>query len=361
VRVVICWTEISGYTAACWRGLAARPDVELLVLAWPSKISRSGTQFERSLMDGLPVRFLEDHEQQDQALVANLVAAHRPDVVLTGGWYELPYRNLVWDDRLARARIVLGMDTAWRGTLRQWLARLKIGRYVDRLDGIFVPGQLGQCFARHLRMPADRVFPGLLAFDDQLVTGLYDRRAAEAPWPRRFLYLGRYAVQKSLDVLAGAYDQYRRAAPDPWPLACFGSGPMRHQIEGHPGIEVYGWAQPHEQPDILARHGVSVLASNHEPWGLAVAEAMGAGLPVICTQAVGAAADLVRPQQTGLIVPTGDAAALAGAMRWMHDHADRLPDLGRAARDAARPFAASLWPQRFVDMAQALQSMPPRR
>ena len=63
VRVVICWTEIAGYTAACWRALAGRAGVELSVIAWPSHFARSGTQFDRSLMEGLPVRFLEEAEQ----------------------------------------------------------------------------------------------------------------------------------------------------------------------------------------------------------------------------------------------------------------------------------------------------------
>jgi hypothetical protein len=98
LRVVICWTEISGYTAACWRALARRAGVELSILAWPSNFSRSGAQFERSLMEGLPVRFLEEGEQHDVGLVSRLVGAARPEVVMIGGWAERPYRVLAWED-----------------------------------------------------------------------------------------------------------------------------------------------------------------------------------------------------------------------------------------------------------------------
>src|SRR6185369_6378375 len=63
LRVTICWTEFAGYTAACWRELASRADVDLRILAWPSNLSRSGTQFDRALVGGLPVRFLEGAEQ----------------------------------------------------------------------------------------------------------------------------------------------------------------------------------------------------------------------------------------------------------------------------------------------------------
>jgi glycosyltransferase involved in cell wall biosynthesis len=361
VRVVICWTEISGYTAACWRALAARPGVELSILAWPSNFSRSGTQFSRSLMDGLPVRFLESNEQPDVPGVGRLVAEHRPDVIMIGGWAELPYRRLGSDPALAAARFVLAMDTPWKGTFRQRFARLKIGRFIDRLDGVFVPGERGVRFARHLKMPADRVFTGMLGFDYALFEPVLDRRSNAGPWPRRFVYLGRYSVEKALDVMAAAYARYRASVPDPWPLACFGSGPMQHLIEHHEGVEVNAWAQPADQPDILARHGCAVLTSRTEAWGIAVVEAMAAGLPVICTETVGAVPDLVRPERTGLVVPTNDVAGIARAMGWIHEHADRLPTMGQFARETAAPYSAENWAARFAAMSEKLMAMPVRR
>jgi glycosyltransferase involved in cell wall biosynthesis len=361
VRVVICWTEIAGYTAACWRELAARPGIDLLVLAWPSNLARSGTQFQRSILDGINVRLLEPHEQQDRPLVADLVAAHRPDVVLTGGWAERPYRDLIREPRLAASRLVLAMDTPWKGTLRQRLARLKIGRHIDRLDAIFVPGQRGQRFAQHLKMPDDRIFTGMLGFDYALFENTLDARLDAPPWPKRFIYLGRYSVEKALDVLTAAYGEYRKLVPDPWPLACFGSGPMQHLLENKSGVEVNGWVQPAEQPAVLARHGVSILTSRTEAWGIAVAEAMAAGLPVLCTETVGAVPDLIRPERTGLTVPTNDTAAIARGMKWFHDHHDRLPTMGQFAKETAASYSAQNWAQRFIEMADAIRQKPVRR
>ena len=66
-----------------------------------------------------------------------------------------------------------------------------------------------------------------------------------------------------------------------------------------------------------------------EPWGLVVNEAMNQALPVIATDAVGAAAGgLVRDERTGLVVPAGDADALAAALR----APARRPRAARAAR-----------------------------
>jgi glycosyltransferase involved in cell wall biosynthesis len=56
-----------------------------------------------------------------------------------------------------------------------------------------------------------------------------------------------------------------------------------------------------------------VFCSTYEGFGMVLLEAMTQGLPVVATP-VGCAARLVHPEQTGLLVPARDAAALAGAM-----------------------------------------------
>ena len=66
-----------------------------------------------------------------------------------------------------------------------------------------------------------------------------------------------------------------------------------------------------------------------EPWGLVVNEAFHQGVPVIATDAVGAAAGgLVRHEHTGLIVPAGDVRALRAAIHRLHDDADLRHRLG---------------------------------
>lgn len=81
-----------------------------------------------------------------------------------------------------------------------------------------------------------------------------------------------------------------------------------------------------------------------EPWGLVANEAMHQRLPVIATTAVGAAAGgLVRHERNGLVVPAGDAAALAGALRRLRDDAALRAHLGAAAAQDADAHSFAAW------------------
>ncbi|MFN2975626.1 glycosyltransferase family 4 protein [Terriglobus aquaticus] len=82
-----------------------------------------------------------------------------------------------------------------------------------------------------------------------------------------------------------------------------------------PLVRFAGFRNQTELPGIFALSTVFVLPSRHEPWGLIVNEAMACGLPVIVSDEVGCAVDLVQNGANGFIVPARDIAALAEALR----------------------------------------------
>ena len=53
---------------------------------------------------------------------------------------------------------------------------------------------------------------------------------------------------------------------------------------------------------------IFALLSAHEPWGVVVNEAAASGLPLVLSDRVGAAADLLRDGENGMLVPYGDVS-----------------------------------------------------
>ena len=351
MRVFFCWSHISGYMAACWRALSRRPGVELSILAY--RAVTADAAFDDQVMRGLNVRYLDERERLDVELVKKIVVEARPDVLVIAGWSSPPYRALAYEPALASARRVMTMDTPWRGTLRQRLGRYRMAGYLRRMDRVMVPGERAFQLARALAVPEHKIRRGMYGIEHAPLAPLYEqRRELNDGWPRRFLFTARYVEEKGVDVLLDGYRRYRREVSDPWPLTCCGKGPLQAQIAAaaSDGVTDRGFVQPAELPAVYRDHGIFVLPSRYEPWGVVLAEAAAAGLPIICTDACGAAVEVVRSMFNGIITPTGDAAALARAMRWMHDHAESLHEFGARSRTLGAAFADETWADRWLWM-----------
>jgi glycosyltransferase involved in cell wall biosynthesis len=78
-----------------------------------------------------------------------------------------------------------------------------------------------------------------------------------------------------------------------------------------------------------------VLPSQHETWGAVVNEAMAAGTPVIASDMVGSAIELIESEVSGIIYPVGDTAALADAMSRLLRDDDLRRNMGRAGKEIA--------------------------
>ena len=117
---------------------------------------------------------------------------------------------------------------------------------------------------------------------------------------------------------------------------------------------------PVELRNLYAASDVLVLPSIptrtfREPWGLVVNEAMNRGLPVIATDAVGAAAGgLVRDGRNGLVVPAGDSTALAEALGRLAGDAPLRARLGAAGAEDVRAFTHDAWARGFSEALASL-------
>jgi glycosyltransferase involved in cell wall biosynthesis len=162
-------------------------------------------------------------------------------------------------------------------------------------------------------------------------------------------------------MLAAAYARYRALVDDPWGLTCCGDGPDGALLKGREGITDIGFKPPAELPEVLRQHGVFVITSHFEPWGVVIAEAAASGLPLLCTTACGAAVDLLRPYYNGLTAAPRDVEGLARAMEWFHHHEDQLPMMGARSHAIAEAFSAESWAVRWHNyLLETLDAAAPR-
>jgi len=161
------------------------------------------------------------------------------------------------------------------------------------------------------------------------------------------LFVGRPAPEKGAAVLRRAWSA---AGLEGGALVLVGAKPAP-AVAGdgggagagvRPGEHVLGPATPEQVRNFMARSHVLVMPSLptrtfREPWGLVANEAMNQHLPVIASDAVGAAAGgLVRDGHNGLVIEAGDFGAWAAALTRLHDDPALRARLGdNASRDVA--------------------------
>ncbi|MEA5596121.1 glycosyltransferase family 4 protein [Rivularia sp. UHCC 0363] len=352
IKVIFCWSDISGYMAACWRTLHNLPDIDVFVIAFKANTE---TAFSDQLMQGIPCRLLDLQERQDANLIKNLVLKECPNVIVFCGWLHKPYNKLAFAPELRETAKIMGMDTPWWGTPKQHLAAFALRSFLQKMNRIVVTGERSWQYARRLGIEPAHIRRGLYGIDFNAWSPLYEKRLQNS-WLRSFLFVGRYAKTKALDVLLQAYKLYREEVSEPWNLVCCGKGSLASQLEGKPGIDNRGFVQPNQMQDIWLKAGAFILPSRFDPWPLALVEAAAAGLPIVCTDVCGSAVEVIRPYYNGLIVPPENPEALAKALLKIHHSYEELFIWGKRSQQLAAAYGADLWASRWQDMINELQA-----
>jgi glycosyltransferase involved in cell wall biosynthesis len=352
MRIAFCCSEMTGYMAACCKQLAQYPTVELTVL-----MGKSGTfvpyEFHHNFTAGLKVVTLDPEAFRDTAALQKAVTPLKPDIVCMDGWNPPGYQGLPFVPALSSARFILCVDNPRKDTWRQKLGRLKLGRFLDRMDCVVVPGERAWQLTRLLKIAPSKVRRCLYAIDLDLFSPVYEKRKAKV-WPSRFVYVGIYNAIKGIDILLQAYREYRKSVPDPWPLTCCGRGEMSPLVSAEPGVEDRGFVQPSDLPAILADSGVFVITSRMDHWPLALVEAAAAGLPLLSTDTCGSTVEVLRHSFNGIVAPSEDIPAIAAGFRWLHRHYADLPEMGLRSRTLAAPYSSQLWAKQWVEIFEDL-------
>jgi glycosyltransferase involved in cell wall biosynthesis len=346
------------YRVGAFERLHEREGIELALFGGRSK--HAGEVFGGEMP--VPSRQLRPHE------VASLAASrdHRAVVCPTGG--RLAPLAAWAGARCARVPVILWASLwAHPRTPAHAVTYLPLRRLYRSADAVVTYGPHVSDYVR--ARGARNVYVAPQSVDNDFWSAPAPAPPTVPPWPLdaelRFLFVGRPAREKGLEVLLGAWAQAELAPRAALLLVGVGKEPALGARRGAPGagtqavvcLEPVGAV---ELRSLYAGCDVLVLPSIptrafREPWGLVVNEAMNRGLAVIASDAAGAAAGgLVRDGANGLVVPAGDPAALAGAMRRLAGDAQLRARLGRAGAEDVRAFSHDAWAQGF---SQAFRSV----
>ncbi|HUN78879.1 MAG TPA: glycosyltransferase family 4 protein [Solirubrobacteraceae bacterium] len=289
---------------------------------------------------------------------------YRAVVCSSGGRLALP---LGWAGaRTAGAPVILWTSLwAHPRSPAHALSYLALARLYRSAEAVVTYGPHVSAYVR--ARGARNVHVALQAVDNAFWSGEPDGPPTSPRWPAgaatKFLFAGRPTREKGLGVLLEAWSISGLAASSA-ALVLVGVGSIPPWVPAggavRAGVVCMDAVGPDELRRMYAAADALVLPSIatrtfREPWGLVVNEAMNQELPVIVSDAVGAAAGgLVRDGHNGLVVRGGDAAALAEALGSVAGDASLRSRLGAAGGRDVGAYAQDAWAAGF---SRALASL----
>jgi len=194
-------------------------------------------------------------------------------------------------------------------------------------DQVVVPSTATYKFLRSLGITADRITLTPYSVDNdwwQEQSSRVDRVAVRLAWrvdpgATVVLYCAKLqSWKRPLDLLRA----FSIAAVPNSVLVFAGEGPLRSELQAEAaslGIEervrFLGFVNQSQLPSIYTASDLMVLPSEYEPFAVVVNEASCCGCPVIASDRVGAAQDLIAPVNPSFIYPCGNVEALAQLLK----------------------------------------------
>jgi glycosyltransferase involved in cell wall biosynthesis len=343
------------YFVPVYRALARVADLDFSVL-YRTRVGLDGyldsgfgrtVQWDIPLLGGYPSTFLSAKTMVrglEWSVVAHLLK-HRPDVLVLHGYNHATNLLALVVAKLLGARVLMRGDTRVSAQHKAsgWKARFK--RLLFRLvDGCISIGTQNHLYYSTLGVPDHRTFFAPMCVDNRafFLGGARSSVRCEQrallnipPDARVVLFASKLTERKRAGDLLQAFASLGGTFNDAV-LLVVGSGAeeaaLRSSAEALGSrVRFLGFRNQSELPQLYAASDVFVLPSVGEPWGLVVNEAMAAGLPVIVSDDVGAAPDLVEGKDTGLVFPVGDIDRLTRALEYLLDSSEARERMGRNA------------------------------
>lgn len=361
------------YFAALYRELASRPEVDLTVYFYSDASARAyadaefgrSVTWDTSVLDGYRSKFLGSATRTDLSTrvlkrpnwdIVREIASGRFDVLWVHGYAHATTWLAVAAARARGMRVLIRDEQTLlhgRPPHKRALKQAALRALYSQASALYI-GELNRRYFAHYGMPVDRMFPAPYCVDNRsfrgMATALRPRRSemrarfginSDAPV---VLFSGKLIDKKQPLMLIEAFARVRAATR--CSLLIAGDGPLRAAAEQLaaslrvPDVRFAGFLNQAEIAEAYAAADIFVLPSSlHETWGLVVNEAMNFALPVIVSDKVGCAMDLVRPGKNGFVVPYESVTALSDAIAALVADASMRSAFGAESLRIVEPYS----------------------
>jgi glycosyltransferase involved in cell wall biosynthesis len=319
-RVTVVSPEPTPYRAPLFDRIAQRVDLTVVYAAqtvagreWTVPLHHHAVFPHGVRVPG--IRKLVRHDYPVTPGIARALRESRPDIVVVSGWSTFASQAAVAWCRAHRIPYVLHVESHDLDSRPRWRRVVKDTVATPVIRGaasVLAVGSAARASVLARGAKEVRIFANTIDVERWI-----ERAGSLSRSPHDgivVLSVGRDVPEKGFDVLTAACREVD----------------MRLEL-------VTGGLTEDELARRYAEADVFALLSRHEPWGVVVNEAAASGLPLVLSDRVGAAHDLLRDGENGYVVPAEDVGAAAAALRKLTDPAMRAR-MGGRSRELVRAW-----------------------
>lgn len=345
--------------------LAARPEVDLHVLFLseqdpkrPYPAYTSEFAFAWSLLGG-PELVRGGRWIVFSRRVRRTLRSLRPDVVVIGGWNQPAFWQAALYARLRHVPLVAWVESTARDARpgrapTEWPKRALI----RSCAAFLVPGRAAAEYLQALGVDPARISVAPNAVDNRIFGDRVDEARGRREELRTdlgltrptVLHVGRLDPEKGVDLLLEAV----LGLDVDVVVAGRGLDAEALRARAAANVRFLGFVERDGLVPWYAAADIFVLAARSDQWGMVLNEAAAAGLPIVATEAPGAAHDLVDHGVSGYRVPVGDVAALREAIAALVADPALRARAGARSRELASAHTPAAWADAVAAVAQKL-------
>ena len=354
IRVTFVSPEPTPYRSPLLDRVASGGEIDLTVVYSARTVAgRTWTvepEHRAVFLEGVSVPGLRGVLRHDYPVTPGIFGAlsrSAPDCVVVSGWSTFASQAAVAWCRLRHVPYALLVESHDAGPKPGWRRRVKkvvVPPVVAGAASVLVTGSLARDSVVALGAAAERVRVFANTIDVERFGDAADRLASRrdevreglglAPDDVAVVTVARLAPEKGIDALLRAAGGH--------PVVVVGDGPERArlvELARDLGVRAtFTGDRPLESVlEAYVAGDVFALLSTHEPWGVVVNEAAACGLPLVLSDRVGAAHDLLRESENGFLAPAGDVGAAARALAALDDPGLRAT-MGARSRELVQAF-----------------------
>lgn len=274
----------------------------------------------------------------------------QPEIVVINGWgHRESVAALGWCSRNQIPRVLISESQPIDSPRRWWKESVKKS-FVAQCHAGFAGGAPHIRYLASLGLASEFCVPGCAVVDNEMFRPAANtiHESPESADPPQLRILSCVRLLKIKNIPSALQSLAELNVPWQWTIA--GAGPERERIQQcielmglRDRVQLLGNVSYRNLPELYAAADVYLQPSLSEPWGLAVNEAMAAGLPVIVSSSCGCREDLVREAVNGYTFDPRSSESLVSVMERFWERRAEWSQMGEASQGIINNWSLDLF------------------